>query len=126
MAGARPQATDAELAVLKVLWDNGEPIAARAICEQLYPSGTPSDQATVQKLLQRLEQKRLVARDRSSFAHLFRATVTREELAGNHLAALAEKLTDGSLVPFILHAVESKQLSAEERREIRRLLDRRR
>jgi predicted transcriptional regulator len=125
MPKARPQATDAELAILKLLWD-GEPLPARAICDELYPSGTPSDQATVQKLLQRLEQKRLVARDRRSFAHLFRATVTREALAGDQLEALAEKLTDGSLVPFILHAVGSKQLTADERDEIRRLLNRRR
>ena len=124
MPAPRPQATDAELAILKLLWD-GEPLTARAICEQIYPSGTPSDQATVQKLLQRLEQKRLVTRDRSSFAHVFRATVTREALAGDQLEALADKLTDGSLVPFILHAVGSKQLTAEERSEIRRLLNRR-
>src|SRR3954468_912702 len=125
MPAPRPQATDAELAILKLLWDGG-PLTARAICEQIYPSGPPSDQATVQKLLQRLEQKRLVERDRTAFAHQFRATVTREELAGNQLEALAEKLTDGSLVPFILHAVESKQLTAKERNEIRRLLERRR
>src|SRR5947207_3795271 len=112
MAVSRTQATDAELAVLKVLWDGGS-LTARAICEQIYPSGTPSDQATVQKLLQRLEQKRLIARDRSSFAHVFRPTVTREALAGDQLEALADKLTDGSLVPFILHAVGSKQLTAE-------------
>jgi BlaI family transcriptional regulator, penicillinase repressor len=125
MPAQRLQATDAELAILKLLWQ-GEPLTARAICEQLYPDSTPSDQATVQKLLQRLEQKRLVARDRRSFAHLFKATVSREALAGNQLEALAEKLTDGSLVPFILHAVGSKQLTVEERSEIRRLLNRRR
>jgi predicted transcriptional regulator len=122
MASSRPQATDAELAILKLLWD-GEPLTARAICDALYPSGTPSDQATVQKLLQRLEKKRLLARDRRSFAHQFRATITREALAGDQLEALANKLTDGSLVPFILHAVESKQLTTKERNEIRRLLN---
>ncbi|MEX2317325.1 MAG: BlaI/MecI/CopY family transcriptional regulator [Pirellulales bacterium] len=120
----RPQATDAELAILKLLWEGG-PLTARSIREQLYPAGTPSDHATVQKLLQRLEQKEFVARDRSEFAHSFAATVTREELAGNQLEALAEKLTDGSLVPFILHAVSAKRLTSEERNEIRRLLDRR-
>jgi BlaI family penicillinase repressor len=124
MAAARTPATDAELAILKLLWDN-EPLSAREIREQLYPRGTQSDHATVQKLLQRLEQKKLVVRDRRSFAHSFRATVTREELAGAQLEALASKLTDGSLVPFILHAVSARPLSAEERGEIRRLLDRR-
>jgi BlaI family transcriptional regulator, penicillinase repressor len=124
MPAARPPASDAELAVLKLLWEN-ERLSARDIRERLYPEGTPSDHATVQKLLQRLEQKKLIARDRRSFAHQFRAIVTREELAGEQLEALASKLTDGSMVPFILHAVNAKQLTAEERSEIRRLLDRR-
>jgi predicted transcriptional regulator len=123
MRAPRPTATDAELAILKLLWDS-ESLSARDIREQLYPGGTPSDHATVQKLLQRLEQKKLIARDRRSFAHSFRAVVSREELAGEQLEALASKLTDGSLVPFILHAVSSKPLTAQEREEIRRLLDR--
>lgn len=124
MPVARTPATDAELAILKLLWES-ERLSAREIRERLYPRGTPSDHATVQKLLQRLEQKKLVARNRRSFAHSFRALVTREELAGQQLEALATKLTDGSLVPFILHAVSAKPLSAEERHEIRQLLDRR-
>jgi predicted transcriptional regulator len=124
MRASRPPATDAELAILKLLWEN-EPLSASDIRQQLYPGGTPSDHATVQKLLQRLERKKMVARDRRSFAHLFRATVTREALAGEQLEALASKLTDGSLVPFILHAVSSKPLSEKERNDIRRLLDRR-
>ena len=118
------QATDAELAVLKVLWGR-ESATAREIRDELYPAGTLSDQATVQKLLQRLEQKKLIARDRRSFAHTFHATVSRDALAAGQLEALADKLTDGSLVPFILHAVGSRKLSAAERDEIRRLLDRR-
>ena len=123
MRAPRPPATDAELAILKLLWES-ESLTAREIRERLYPGGTPSDHATVQKLLQRLEQKKLVTRDRRSFAHSFRATASREALAGEQLEALASKLTDGSLVPFILHAVSSKPLTSQEREEIRRLLDR--
>jgi BlaI family transcriptional regulator, penicillinase repressor len=121
MPADRPQATDAELAILKLLWDGG-PLSARDIRDQLYPAGTPSDNATVQTLLQRLERKKLVTRDRTSFAHSFSAAVTREELAGDQLEALAAKLTDGSMVPFILHAVSSQKLSPKERQEIRELL----
>jgi len=58
--------------------------------------------------------------DEASWLHVF----AREALAGEQLEALASKLTDGSLVPFILHAVSTKALSAQEREEIRRLLDR--
>jgi predicted transcriptional regulator len=114
--------TDAELAILKLLWDKGT-LTARQICEALYPEGTASDQATVHKLVQRLEAKDLIARDRSSFAHVFSAKAQRNELAGQQLEELAARLTKGSMVPLIMHAVDSSRLTASERRELRDLLD---
>jgi BlaI family transcriptional regulator, penicillinase repressor len=119
------QVTDAELAVLQLLWDRGA-LTAREIREELYPSDTPSNHGTIQKLLQRLEAKKLVGRDRSSFVHVFKPLISREDLAGRQLDALAEKLTEGSLVPFILHAVGSRKLSAKDREQIRRMLENRR
>ncbi len=117
--------TDAELAILKILWERG-PLTARVIREKLYPACTHSDHATVQKLLQRLERKGCTTRDRSGFAHVFRAGLSQEALVGQQLEALAEKLTDGSLAPLIMHAVASQKLSPRERREIRDLLRRHR
>ena len=121
MAELSLQITDAELAILRLLWERKE-LTAREIREVLYPAGTPSDQATVQKLLQRLEAKGAVARDRSQFAHVFRPLVSREKLAGHELEALAAKLTDGSLAPLIMQAVESRQLTPRQIAEIRELL----
>ncbi len=72
MPHAPPAVTEAELAVLELLWLES-PRTARQLTEQLYPPGTPSDVATVQKLLQRLEAKELVARDRSQRVHTFRS-----------------------------------------------------
>jgi predicted transcriptional regulator len=114
--------TDAELAVLKLLWERGA-LTAREICAQLYPGETTSDYATVQKLLQRLEAKKCVRRDRSSFAHVFSASVTQDVVVAKQLEALAERLTDGSLAPLIMQAVSRQRLTAEERRQIRALLD---
>ncbi|HTU24033.1 MAG TPA: BlaI/MecI/CopY family transcriptional regulator [Pirellulales bacterium] len=120
----KPQSvTDAELGVMKLIWSS-EPVSAGVIRKQLYPEGSPSDHATVQKLLQRLESKGVIERDRSTWPHTFRALVSSYELAGQQLDALAEKLTDGSLVPFLLHAVGKQRLSAKERAEILALLQR--
>jgi BlaI family penicillinase repressor len=118
----KPSASDAELAVLRLLWEH-ESLTAREIREVLYPNGTSSDHGTVQKLLQRLETKGMITRDSSAFVHVFRAKVTRSEMAGQQLETLAEKLTDGSLAPFIMHALGSRKLSPHDRKEIRRLLD---
>jgi predicted transcriptional regulator len=108
---------------MKLIWEH-EPVTAGFIRERLYPAGSPSDHATVQKLLQRLEAKRIVNRDRSASPNTFRALVSCDELAGRQLDALADQLTDGSLVPFIIHAVGSTRLSAKERAEILEILKR--
>ena len=113
---------DAELKLLRVLWDRGRS-TAREITELTYGHGTPTQIATVQKLLQRLEAKGLVRRDRSEHVHGFEATVSRTELAGNQLEQMAGRLTEGSIVPFLTHLVEAKKLSKRERDQIRSLLE---
>ena len=55
MPAKRPDVPDAELAVLKALWDQGE-ATIREIADRLYPGGETSHYATVQKLLDRLEE----------------------------------------------------------------------
>ena len=53
----RPQdVTDAELEVLRALWELG-PATIRTLADRLYPRGGASEYATVQKLLERLEDK---------------------------------------------------------------------
>jgi BlaI family penicillinase repressor len=122
MAKRKAQVTEAELAVLDVLWERG-PASAREITERLYPRGEPADVATVQKLLQRLEDKKFVARDRSERVHRFSAVLSREEFAGEQLTGLADKLSGGSLTPLLVHLVESKRLGKRELDELRAMLD---
>jgi predicted transcriptional regulator len=113
---------DAELAVLQRLWEQG-PATIRQLTDALYPAGTDAHYATVQKLLDRLESKKCVSRDRSSHAHIFRALVNRDDIIGRRLEAMAEKLCGGSLTPLLTNLVRSKRLSPKERREIRRLME---
>ena len=114
---------DAELAIMKLLWKGQSPMAAREIRERLYPAGTPSDHATVQKLLQRLESKKLIRRDRSGFAHRFTATVSQAEVVGEQLRELAESMVDGSMVPVLTHFINQQQLTPAERRQLKQLFD---
>ena len=78
---------DAELAVLQTLWERG-PSTIRQLTDALYPSGSDAHYATVQKLLDRLEAKSCVRRDRSSWAHVFEARMNRDELIGRRLEAV--------------------------------------
>src|SRR5947209_7839690 len=122
MARTARDITDAELAVLQVLWDRG-PATIRRITEVLYPSGGQAYYATVQKLLERLEGKDCVRRDRKGPVHVFTAGIDRDELVGRRLQSVAEKLCGGSWTPLLTHLVQSERLSAAERQELRELID---
>jgi BlaI family penicillinase repressor len=113
---------DAELGVLRWLWERG-PATIRQIADDLYEPGSVAHYATVQKLLERLEAKGYVARDRGGWAHVFRAEVGRDQLIAQRLQATADKLCNGSLVPLMTHLIRSRKLTAQERRELRALLD---
>src|SRR5437868_6146205 len=117
-----PDLPDAELAVLQALWERG-PATIRQLTDALYPAGTDAHYGTVQKLLERLEAKDYVARDRRSWAHVFRARVDRDEFIGRRLEAVAEKLCGGSLTPLLSNLVRSKRLTPGERRELRKLME---
>ena len=122
MARPSQDVTEAELAVLQVLWDRGE-ATIRAITDDIYPEGGASRYATVQKLLERLEAKECVKRDRSSPVHVFASAIEKDELIGRRLQAVAETLCGGSLTPLLTHLVTAEALSIDERKALRDLID---
>src|SRR5947209_232618 len=122
MARTPQDVTERELAVLQALWDGG-PATSRRLTDALYPGGGAAQYATVQKLLDRLEAKGCVRRDRAGPAHTFSAALGRDELIGRRLRDVAEKLCGGSLTPLLTHLVRTKRLTADERRELRSLID---
>lgn len=122
MARTPQDITEAELAVLQVLWEHG-PQPIRRITDLLYPEGTQAHYATVQKLLERLESKDCVRRDRSATVHVFAARVEREELVSRRLQALAEQLCGGSWTPLLTHLVQARHLSAQDRNTLREMID---
>ncbi len=121
MAVPKSLVTDAELEVLKVLWDKS-PLTARDITEQLYGEVNRASMGTVQKLVARLEEKGMTYRDRSRSVHQFTAAVTREGVAGMQIEGFAAKLSGGSLSPFVMHLVRARRLSKREKEQIRKLL----
>jgi len=114
--------TDAELAVLEVLWDRA-PATIRQISDELYEGGGASDYATVQKLLERLEAKGFVRHRPAGRAKEFVAAVDRTGLIGRQLQATADKLCEGSLTPLLTHLVQSASLDAEDLKQLRALVD---
>ena len=117
-----PNVTDAELRVLHALWDLGA-CTIRKLTDHLYPGGGQSSYATVQKLLDRLEEAGCVARDRSAMTHIFVAAVSRDDFIGGQLKVVADRLCGGSVTPLLTHLLKTEALSDDERKELRKLLN---
>jgi predicted transcriptional regulator len=113
--------TDAELAVLEVLWDRGAS-TRRQIAEVLYPGGGPARYTTVQKLLERLEAKSHVVRRRGEGGLTFTAATDREALISRRLRDVAEKLCGGSLTPLLMNLVRARPLTPQELHELQALV----
>ena len=122
MAKAMPNITDAEWAVLEVIWEKKE-ASVRQLAEVLYPKGGASEYATVHKLLERLEGKGYVARQKSGGVYLFQATVGRDDVIGRQLEALVDKVYGGSLQPLLTNLIRVKRLTAQELRDLLALVD---
>ena len=114
--------TDGELSILQVLWQQGE-ATSRQITAALHDEVTDPKMSSVQKLIERLEAKGCVRRDRSRRAHRFRPLVSHEEFLRSRLQGLADRLCDGALAPLVTTLLGSKRLSREDRDTLRRLID---
>ena len=122
MARTPQDVTDAELAILQVLWERG-PASRRQLTDRLYPGGSPAHYTTVQKLLERLEAKGYVVQEDSPGVLTFRATISRDELISRRLLDMAEKLCEGSVTPLLMNLVRSSRLSFKDLQELRALID---
>jgi len=114
---------DAELAVLKVLWER-QAATVREIMEALYPQGETSEYATVQKLLDRLQGRGCVTRQRRARAHVYTPAVDRDRLIREQLREAADRLCEGSLTPLLTQLVDAENLSPQDIRTLRALVER--
>jgi BlaI family transcriptional regulator, penicillinase repressor len=116
-----PRPTDAELAILRVLWERG-PSTVRQVHEVLARE-RPAGYTTALKLLQIMTEKGLVRRDESGRTHVYHAKSSEEQTQRQLIRDLLDRAFGGSSSRLVMQALAAKRASAEEIVEIRRLLD---
>lgn len=112
---------EAELAVLRVLWDHG-PLTVREVMQHLHERGRRVAYTTVMTFLSRLEQKGILASDKGDVAYVYRPKVTRERVTESRMNAVLDELFDGAAGPAVLHLVENQRLSPEDLARLRTLI----
>ena len=117
-----PRPTDAELAILRVLWQLG-PSTVRQVHDVLMRD-RPTAYTTALKLLQIMTEKGLVRRDESDRTHVYQSRLTQEQTQRQLIRDLMDRAFGGSSSKLVMQALASKRASTDELTEIRRMLER--
>ena len=112
--------SDAEHAVMEVLWDEA-PLTAQDVVERVDPTRGWSA-TTVKTLIGRLVAKAAITHEADGRRYLYRPAVTRAEHVGRESRRLIDRLFGGRLTPLVAHLAERNELSAEDIAEIEALL----
>ena len=120
MGRFRLRPTDAELAILRVLWEHG-PSTVRQVHEAL--SDRETGYTTTLKLMQIMTDKGLVTRDESARTHIYAAAANQELTQGQLLKDLVDRAFGGSAKALVLRALSNHETTPDELREIRQLID---
>jgi BlaI family penicillinase repressor len=119
-----PKPTEAELELLRVLWDKGS--ASVRDLHEVVSRQRPIGYTSVLKTLQIMTEKGLVERTEAGKAHIYHAAASQEETQNQLLRDLSQRLFSGSAAQLAMHALAMQPASEEELEEIRRLIRKKR
>jgi predicted transcriptional regulator len=116
-----PRPTDAELAILRVLWDRG-PCTVRQVHEALSAERS-AGYTTALKLMQIMTDKGLLDRDEGQRTHVYRPRVSAEETQRTLVRDLLDRAFAGAADELVMRVLSAKKVSPDELAKIRDLLD---
>jgi predicted transcriptional regulator len=112
--------SDAEFAVMEVLWDEA-PLTAAEVSERV-PADRGWSIRTVKTMLSRLLEKQVLAHEEDGRRYLYRPAVRREDYVARESGKLLDRMFGGRVTPLVAHLAERNRLSAEDIAEIEALL----
>jgi predicted transcriptional regulator len=116
-----PRPTEAELAILRVLWDTG-PATVRHVNERLSAGTRDVGYTTTLKLMQIMTEKGLVTRDESDRTHVYTARASQDQTQRQLVSDLVDRAFGGSAAALVLQALSAHPASPAELEEIQRLI----
>ena len=116
--------TEAEWLIMKALWE-GHPAKARQISERL-PAGVKWAYTTIKTMLTRLADKGVVSESKQGNVSLYEPILSRRQARKTALSAVLNQAFDGAFGPLMHFLLEDQKLSAKQRRELIKILQKNR
>jgi BlaI family penicillinase repressor len=121
----RIKVTDLELLILQRIWESQQPLTVGAILET-WPGAKKPGYTTVLKTLQKMEAKAVVGHRGDGKRYAYFAKIDREDVAESRLEQIIDRMFGGDRVSFVQYFIDSRDFDADELRELRKLLARKR
>lgn len=116
-----PHPTEGELAILRVLWSQKDPMTVREVHEALS-RGKETAYTTVLKMMTIMSEKKLVRRDESQRSHTYLPIHAEQVVQTSLLNDLLRRAFSGSAVKLVQSALDNEEASTEELDAISRLI----
>ncbi|HEY9487379.1 MAG TPA: BlaI/MecI/CopY family transcriptional regulator [Chryseosolibacter sp.] len=113
--------TEKELEILQILWEKG-PAAVKDVHE-VMGGDQQNGYTTILKLLQIMNEKGLVTRQKSGKLHLYEAVASQEHTRQYMLDKMIHTVFQGSAMQLVMSALGNTKSSKEELSEIKRYLE---
>ena len=113
--------TEAELAILHVLWASG-PSTVRQVNERLSSASRDIGYTTTLKLMQIMAEKGLVTREESDRTHVYAARASQDQTQRDLVSDLVNRAFGGSAAALVLQALSAQSASPAELEEIQQLI----
>jgi len=121
MGHLQPRPADAELAILRVLWERG-PSTVRQVHEAMADT-RDTGYTTTLKLMQIMADKGLVTRNETSRTHVYAASAAKAQTQQQLVKDLVDRAFGGSAAALVLRALSADDATDAELKEIHKLID---
>ena len=116
----RQPLTELQIAILRLLWENGELTAAQ-IWEQLYAERKLA-QTTVATIVARLQRRRILARRSKDKQFVYRALVTEADVRHSMVSELTERLFAGDVTALVSHLISARDMTPGDLARVKKIL----
>ena len=114
--------SDLQLAIMRVLWSEGE--ATVAMVHDALRGERERALTTIATMLTKMERKGVVTHHTEGRRYIYRPLVSRSDVRQSMLGELTERLFDGSVTGLVAHLLSQHEIDDRELAELRRLIDR--
>lgn len=110
---------DLQIAILRVLWDEGEATVAR-VTEAI--AGKRRAPTTIATMLSKLERRGIVAHRVEGRQFVYRARVSEQEVTHTMVADLTQRLFEGDVSALVSHLIRSEEIERDELVRLRAMI----